>query len=188
MSIQEIASCLNNIIEKYISEEVPDFTPIKEETEPLYYGLFPPTDLRNKIRPLIKEMANFSKKTARIYIRHLTLMHKNGKTVNPKLWEMLKNMEACGKTLTLEIYGYVVRDKDTIVILARVKEINGEDKSLEYVYSGFPHITGILPKQTPAYESVNILKGLKRENNSYENEVLFQDPMTYELKVMAQGN
>lgn len=97
-------------------------------------------------------------------------------------------MEACGKTLTLEIYGYVVRDKDTIVILARVKEINGEDKSLEYVYSGFPHITGILPKQTPAYESVNILKGLKRENNSYENEVLFQDPMTYELKVTAQGN
>lgn len=186
-TIKDIASSLNDIIEKHISEPVPDFTPIKEDQEPLYYGLFPPSEMKEWLKTVIKEMDSFSKKTARIYIKHLTLMHKNGKTDNPKLWDMLKKMVADDETLKLEIYGYVVRDKDTIVILARVKDMNGEDKSSEYVFSGFPHITGVLPKQTPAYESVNILKGLLKEDRTYENEVLFDTPMTYDLKVKAHS-
>ena len=180
-SIADIASDLNDIIERNINKEVPDYNPI-QEPEPLYYGLFPPSEMKDWMKTVIRELNEVSNDTSTTYLGHTTLMHSSDIGKNSALWNELKQMSKDDKTLELEIYGYVTTNKDTIVVLVRVIDNLGKT---HYVNSGIPHITGVLPRKVKAYESVNILKGLRMEDGTYENEVLFDTPRTYELKVTA---
>ena len=138
-----------------------------------YIGVEIPTPQQKKIQSWIHRECLDGQEPdghTRTFLHHSTLIHSN--TRNKELWRQL--LELCCQDVLVEIqevYLGKLETKDTIDTVVLKVSLTMNDSNIDYlVDSGFPHITGILPRsQMPVFSRKFV------EGNHYQEKKLISE-------------
>lgn len=155
--IEDLMADVVGRIDKHI--EIPmtinKFTPIevnrKPNPEDMYVKLKLSDEQQRQLMTSIPELENVPEELNRNF-KHVTLMHKNGIKKNRDLWLRLQLLK--GTELTIVPYAYVSKE-NTIVVKVNIEDEH-ENNLNDMVFSGVPHITGILPSGVKPFQSKTI--------------------------------
>lgn len=139
---------------------------LENKPHPIYISL--PIDCLDKIK-IEKEclgMIEIIGQNTNKYFDHLTLSHSSN-CLDRELWLRCINLKK--EVIKIEIYALLVKKSkekvDYLILKCRI-----EDKYKDLVYSGYPHITGIIPKNKTPVVSLDILRlRLRLRENNYIN-------------------
>ena len=146
-----------------------------EAPEPIYLGLPIPADFRQTLIELIKEQMDISGED-QCLVDHLTLVHNYNMLSDPEHWSRVKGM--VGQSLKIKVTGLNIKAKSHAVFQCQVLGRNEVDDS-DLVLSGFPHITGVIPKGVGAVISVKLLRDNEfTDKYSYARELVCESQVT----------
>lgn len=162
--IEDIIGDVVGMIDKHI--DVPmtinKFTPIevnrKPNPEDMYVKLKLSDEQQRQLMTSIPELENVPEELNRNF-KHVTLMHKNGMKKNRELWLSLQSKK--GTEISIVPYAYVYKE-NTIVVKVNVEDEQGNNLN-DMVFSGVPHITGVLPSGVKPFQSKTIAEEATEE-------------------------
>ena len=138
------------------------FTPIevnrKPNPEDMYVKLKLSDEQQRQLMTSIPELENVPEELNRNF-KHVTLMHKNGMKKNRELWLSLQQRK--GTELSIVPYAYVYKE-NTVVVKVNVEDEQGNNLN-DMVFSGVPHITGVLPSGVKPFQSKTIAEEATEE-------------------------
>ena len=155
--IEDLIVDIIGMIDKHIDIPMTTdrFTPIevnrKPNPEDMYIKLKLSDEQQRQLMTSIPELENISAELLRNF-KHVTLMHKNSSKKDRNLWLRLQFLK--GTKLTIVPYTYVYKE-NTIVVKVNIEDEHGNNVN-DMVFSGVPHITGVLPSGVKPFQSKTI--------------------------------
>ena len=155
--IEDLIADVVGMIDKHIDTPmtIDRFIPIevnrKPNPEQMYVKLKLSDEQQRQLMTSIPELENVPEELKRNF-KHVTLMHKNGMKKNRELWLTLQSKK--GTELSIVPYAYVYKE-NTVVVKVNVEDEQGNNVN-DMVFSGVPHITGVLPSGVKPFQSKTI--------------------------------
>ena len=161
--IEDLIVDIIGMIDKHIDIPMTTdrFTPIevnrKPNPEEMYIKLKLSVEQQRQLMTSIPELENISQELSRNF-QHVTLMHKNGIKKNRDLWLRLQFL----KDKELTIVPTSLQGRHSCGKGESIEDHEGNNVN-DWVFSGIPHITGVLPSGFKPFQSKTIVEEATEE-------------------------